>query len=456
MPVRTTSSPSTVAVAATPAASQRRPGSAKAHARDGVAGEQRREQLGLLLVAARPRQGGGDHVDGEERARRRQPAHLLGDDDGVARRVSRQAAATVRLGHEHGRPAELGRLPPPRRGRSPSGDVVQRADVGERRLALEELPRRVAEELLVLGQLEVHGSPFPRCASFQVGPGTRPGRGRTARERRSRPGRPSALGTLPTVPGGHAIETDPRRSRASIGQGELGCEQRWRGVGPGARGWEPSCWPRRPWPLRAATTTTDSSGATTPASSAPATTAGSATTTGGSTTSGGGTATTRAAATTTVATTVAPSASGDADPNAYVRLARPVNLDAEWLDPTKARTRANADRPACAPSTAAWTWSGPGGKPSARAGPLRRGHRPDDGHHQAAPRGHVLRRHAVRRRRRQGRNSSAACRPTTSPAGYRAEFFAITGIAVDSPTDLTLTLNRPVAAQWRRTCRASR
>ena len=78
-----------------------------------------------------------------------------------------QAPATVRLGHEQRGPPEPGGLAPPV-ALEPVGGVPQGADAGERCLAVEKTSRRLAEKLLVLGELEVHGSPFRLCAAQAI------------------------------------------------------------------------------------------------------------------------------------------------------------------------------------------------------------------------------------------------------------------------------------------------
>ena len=115
------------------------------------AGQHLGPQLGRTAAGDRV----GDDVGGHERSGRDQPAHLLGHDHEVDDALTREAAATVVLGHEERRPAELGASRPPGAVEA-VGVVGQRAHRGERRLLLEELARRLLEELLVFGEAEVH------------------------------------------------------------------------------------------------------------------------------------------------------------------------------------------------------------------------------------------------------------------------------------------------------------
>ena len=64
-------------------------------------------------------------------------------------------------------PPEPGGFAPPV-ALEPVGRVPQGADAGERRLAVEKPAGGLAEKLLVLGELEVHGSPFRLCAAQAI------------------------------------------------------------------------------------------------------------------------------------------------------------------------------------------------------------------------------------------------------------------------------------------------
>ena len=156
------------------------PRSANAQRGDGLAGEQTGEQLGLQLGAAVARQRRADHVDGQERPRRRRC--------GPSPRPRSRRPATgwpdrlpppCASGTNSVVQPELGGLAPPV-ALEPVGGVPQRAHGGERRLAVEETPGGLAEKLLVLGELEVHGSPFSvvRRAGYPTArqtPGVYPG-----------------------------------------------------------------------------------------------------------------------------------------------------------------------------------------------------------------------------------------------------------------------------------------
>ena len=113
---------------------------------------------GLLLGAAVAREREGDHVGGDERPGLHEPTTFLGDDHRVADRGTGHRAAAVLLGHEEREPAELSGFTEERR-------VVRDGRVGElthprdRAPRVDEPRRGLAEQLLVVGQLEVHCAP---------------------------------------------------------------------------------------------------------------------------------------------------------------------------------------------------------------------------------------------------------------------------------------------------------
>ena len=113
------------------------------------------QHLGPQLRRTTPRDRVGDDVRGHERSGRDEPTHLLGHDGEIDDALTREAPTAVVLGHEERRPAEL-RTPRPPRPVEPVGIVGEGAHRGERRLLLEELARRLLEELLIVGEAEVH------------------------------------------------------------------------------------------------------------------------------------------------------------------------------------------------------------------------------------------------------------------------------------------------------------
>ena len=79
------------------------------------------------------------------------------DDREVDDPVSAHAAAALRFGHEQRRPPQLAALAPVRR-IEPVVSGRQVSDAADRALGRQEPPRRVAEELLVVGERQLHGT----------------------------------------------------------------------------------------------------------------------------------------------------------------------------------------------------------------------------------------------------------------------------------------------------------
>ena len=144
-----------VAPTATPWASQPPPGPAMHHAATISPATMPGQHLGPQLGRSAARDRVGDDVGGHERSGRHEPSHLLGHDGEVDDALTREAAATVVLRDEERRPPELGTAGPPGPV-EPVGIVGEGAHRGERRLLLEELAGRLLEELLVVGEAEVH------------------------------------------------------------------------------------------------------------------------------------------------------------------------------------------------------------------------------------------------------------------------------------------------------------
>ena len=155
VPESTQSAPSAVAVSATPAASQAPAGSAKAQVAMRVPATSAASSAACCSGVPDRAMVVGDHVDGKERTRRHQAAHLLGDQHEIEEAVAADAPAPEVGGDEHRRPTQLG-APAPEVAVEADGVVVERADLRERALGLEEPARRLDEQLLVALQLELH------------------------------------------------------------------------------------------------------------------------------------------------------------------------------------------------------------------------------------------------------------------------------------------------------------
>ena len=130
-----------------------------AHAPRGheLAGDDRGQHLGALLVARRPRERGRHHVGGQQRPGRGVPAELVGHQREVDHAPPAHTPATEVLRDQERGPTQLRALAP----------VVtveallvlgERPDGRDRRLAVEEPPGRVPEELLVVGQGDLHAT----------------------------------------------------------------------------------------------------------------------------------------------------------------------------------------------------------------------------------------------------------------------------------------------------------
>src|SRR2546425_131913 len=78
------------------------------------AGTEAGKEVAALGVGSLLGKGAGDDVHGDERARLDVATQLLGDDRGVDEAFAADAAATVGLGHEHGKPTDGRRLAEPR------------------------------------------------------------------------------------------------------------------------------------------------------------------------------------------------------------------------------------------------------------------------------------------------------------------------------------------------------
>ena len=118
----------------------------------------------LLVGGAFACQRERDDVGGDERTRLHQPAPLLGHDHRVAQGRSRHGAAAVLLGHEQGEPPQLPGLAQERRIMGHVG-VGQLSQPRDRTPGVDEPRRRLAEQLLVVGQLEIHRTPLAATAA---------------------------------------------------------------------------------------------------------------------------------------------------------------------------------------------------------------------------------------------------------------------------------------------------
>ena len=147
-----TDSPAPLATSSTPDASQRPLGSVIASVGDGLARGDAGQQLGLLLgggpVHDRAR---GEHDRGEERGAQQRGAHLLEHDPELD---PREALPPVLLGDVQALEPELVRHLRPDGGVVPVVGLHQAADLGRRRLRLQEATHGVSELLLLLGERE--------------------------------------------------------------------------------------------------------------------------------------------------------------------------------------------------------------------------------------------------------------------------------------------------------------
>ena len=117
------------------------------------------------LAAARERQR-RERV-AEERHRHRAAAELLGDERELEQL---EAGAAVRLRHDEAGDADLGQ-PLPERGHGLALAVEDRAHRLRRALLRDEAPHRALEQLLFLGEGEIHRA---RAISEETSPGARP------------------------------------------------------------------------------------------------------------------------------------------------------------------------------------------------------------------------------------------------------------------------------------------
>src|SRR5262249_27379321 len=117
---------------------------------------QLREEVGLVEPRRRQR---GEHGRREERARKRQAAHLLHDDGHVDETKTEPA---VSLPHQEPGPSERGQLPPNIVGEA-ALVLGHGADVSTRGLARQERPHGVAQRVLLGRKREIQGTrPSPR------------------------------------------------------------------------------------------------------------------------------------------------------------------------------------------------------------------------------------------------------------------------------------------------------
>ena len=120
-------------------------------------------QKTLLLLLA-PRLGERDaceHDGREERTGHRDTPHLLEDDDEVDHV---EAGAARGLGEDEAHPSEVGHLPPHLPG-VPDVVVHHAPDVRHRTFLGEEVPRRLAQHLLLFAEAEIHPVPPIRAAA---------------------------------------------------------------------------------------------------------------------------------------------------------------------------------------------------------------------------------------------------------------------------------------------------
>ena len=100
---------------------------------------------------------------------RDQPAHLLDGQGQVGEGASRDAPAAVLLGHQHRDPSELRPASPPATIEAVGLLVGQATDLGQGTGVLEELSGRLAEQLLIVGEAEVHAQRLFPAAPIAAG-----------------------------------------------------------------------------------------------------------------------------------------------------------------------------------------------------------------------------------------------------------------------------------------------
>jgi len=149
-----------------------------------LAREDAGKHSGTLLVGARRRHRAGRDVRRHEGTGRDDTAHLLGDDGQVEQAAAAEAAATVGFGDEERREPELGGLAPPRRIEALSA-FGPRPHGRDRALVVQEFLHRLVEQLLIVGESQVHASDSqlaetPRGATRFVTPVTRRARRRSS------------------------------------------------------------------------------------------------------------------------------------------------------------------------------------------------------------------------------------------------------------------------------------
>src|SRR5918996_1567589 len=122
-----------------------------------LAGDQPRQDPRPLVVGRARRQCQGDDVAGDEGSWLQEPPPLNGHHRGVDHSLPGDAAAAVLLGDQQGEPPQLRRLAQIA-GLNPTRRVLgQLPHLGQRTSRLDEPGGRVPEQLLVTGQVEVHG-----------------------------------------------------------------------------------------------------------------------------------------------------------------------------------------------------------------------------------------------------------------------------------------------------------
>ena len=83
------------------------------------------------------------------------PTEFLSDDGGIEQTVARDRPTAVLFGNEHGIPSQVPTLPPEGRIEA-QGIANQLPDPGERSALVQSPAGGLAEQLLVIGELQVH------------------------------------------------------------------------------------------------------------------------------------------------------------------------------------------------------------------------------------------------------------------------------------------------------------
>ena len=136
------------------------PGLAVAPGANDLTRKQSAKPLGALCGHAVSRDRPGDDVGGNEGTRCGMPTEFEGEQGQVRERAPRDAAPAVLFAHEQRGPPELGALGPVVRGES-LWVVAQSSQLGRWHSIRQVLPRRLDEEFLLRGDLQLHEySPF--------------------------------------------------------------------------------------------------------------------------------------------------------------------------------------------------------------------------------------------------------------------------------------------------------